>query len=179
LAFTKQPVPGRYLEYFFPDRWIRDSPRFASALLTSILNTHFQPPLLDAFSHKSPPLQGASQLGLASPHLILERKSFICHLQSDFRPSADTSLVVAPLTPTSTTSSSPLGSSFSHRRRRSSAANLSQGLNVQASNDPKSLSRGATTLAPIPGTFYLLRVPSDQQRTVLAVLVPGCRKLTS
>jgi hypothetical protein len=89
-------------------------------------------------------------------YLFPERKSCICHhLQSVLRPSADTSLVVAPPTPTSTTSSSPLGFSFSHRRRRSSAANPPQGLNVQASNESNSPSRGVTSLAPIPGMFYL------------------------
>lgn len=43
---------------------------------------------------------------------------------------------------------------------------------MHASNDSKSPSRSVTTLAPIPGTFYLLYVPLDPQRINSTLPIP-------
>lgn len=95
--------------------------------------------------------------------------------QENSRPSPDGQSAIwshnlASPTPTSSTSSSVPGRSFSHRRRRSSAANPPQTLNLDGASTADSdisPSRSAPrTLPPIPGTpnmpMSLSRSPSPQ-----------------
>lgn len=56
--------------------------------------------------------------------------------------------------PSTSTTSSSLGSSFSHRRRRSSLQQPPAGLNVQGANDTFQSSRQGPGLQPIPGELY-------------------------
>jgi hypothetical protein len=62
---------------------------------------------------------------------------------------------LASLTPTSASSSSSIGQSFSHRRRRSSTSNVPQNLSLQGADSDSyrsPTSRSAQPLPPIPGT---------------------------
>ena len=113
----------------------------------------------DAFPHtnctQTPTYDGAAGLRIARFHTRQRCCGAVIHSQSPDGPSTfwPNTIDLASLTPTSASSSSSIGQSFSHRRRRSSASNVPSNLNLHGEDsDSRTSPRSAQPLPPIPGT---------------------------